>query len=166
MGGEHKPDTTLQPGAHEYPFQYQLPPTAPTSFKSFAAFTRYSARAELRRDKANAQTAESVIVVYEPVDLNLLMPHIAEPAAKENSKYFWTLGSRSGPLTMSIKVPSQGYVPGQTIEFEVEVDNKSTFVVYRVEVALYKAVAVVDVGHFDLGASVPIVIGTIAVRDK
>ncbi|XP_052122264.1 arrestin domain-containing protein 4-like isoform X1 [Frankliniella occidentalis] len=140
LGGGDKPkhqDTKLEPGTHAYPFEFTLPATVPSSFTSKnTGRTLFSAKALVRWDKADDQSAESEMIVFEPVDLNLLLPHIAEPFAKTDSKYFWTLGSKSGPLTMSVRVPSQGYVPGETIPFEVEVDNKSTFVVHRVEVAV------------------------------
>ncbi|KAK7495975.1 hypothetical protein BaRGS_00012676 [Batillaria attramentaria] len=60
----------LPAGQYTYPFQFQLPSNAPTSFEGQYGYLRYWAKVTIERPSNNDQSAKKVFTVICPVDLN------------------------------------------------------------------------------------------------
>lgn len=63
---------------------------------------------------------------------------LQEPVLFEKSKNFCCLWCKSGPLTLTIKLPAGGFVPGQVIPFQIEVENASNIRVHPINCVLRK----------------------------
>ncbi|KAK3910461.1 Arrestin domain-containing protein 3 [Frankliniella fusca] len=132
-------EITLTPGDYVYPFQCELPNALPSSFEGAHGHVRYTVKAVVDRPWKFDHSARAAFTVVSPLDLNMY-PQAKEPIICEQSKYFCCLWCRSGPLTLSVRVPNGGYVPGQDIPLQIQVDNASTTEVYGVRGALNQIV--------------------------
>ncbi|XP_026282838.1 arrestin domain-containing protein 2-like [Frankliniella occidentalis] len=139
VGGDSG-EVMLNPGENEYPFQCLLPHTLPSSFVGKHGYISYTATGVLQRPRGSGQKGAIGFCVVEPVDLNAL-PKSTEPIEMKNDKFFWCLWNKSGPLTMQLRAPRGGYTPGQTIPFQIQVDNASTYEVRKVRVTLQQFVS-------------------------
>ncbi|XP_026282834.2 arrestin domain-containing protein 3-like isoform X2 [Frankliniella occidentalis] len=124
VGGDSG-DITLSPGDYVYAFQCLLPPTLPNSFEGVHGHIRYTTKAVVHRPWKFDHGARAAFTVVAPLDLNMY-PQARAPIEREQSKHFCCLWCKSGPLTMSVRVPHGGYVPGQTILLQIQIDNAST----------------------------------------
>ncbi|KAK3910464.1 Arrestin domain-containing protein 3 [Frankliniella fusca] len=124
-------ELTLKPGDHEYAFQCLLPNTLPNSFEGDHGYIRYSAKAVVHRPWKFDHSARAAFNVLSPLDLNM-SPQAKVPIEREQSKHFCCLWCKSGPLTMSVRAPNGGYVPGQTILLQIQIDNASTTAVRNI----------------------------------
>lgn len=134
-GGEME----LPAGQYNYPFQYQVPITAPSSFEGVHGHIRYTAKAVMDRPWKIDNECKVAFTVVCPLDLNTL-PQVKQPIQYENSKHFCCLWCKSGPLTVTIRLPVSGYVPGQTIPFQIEIENASNVIVQPINCVLRKEV--------------------------
>ncbi|KAE8736843.1 hypothetical protein FOCC_FOCC017701 [Frankliniella occidentalis] len=124
VGGDSG-EITLSPGDYVYAFQCLLPHSLPNSFEGEHGHIRYTARAIMHRPWKFDHAARAAFTLVAPLDLNMI-PQAKVPIDMESSKHFCCLWCKSGPLTMIVRVPNGGYVPGQTIPVEIQVDNAST----------------------------------------
>lgn len=138
--GSANGDIELAQGEYSYPFSCQIPPTAPSSFEGEYGQIRYTVRATLDRPWKFDSDAKAAFTVVAPLDLNGL-PQAKEPIEFEKSKSFCCLWCKSGPLTLTVKLPTSGYVPGQTIPFQIEIENGSNIRVRPINCELRKEVS-------------------------
>jgi Arrestin (or S-antigen), C-terminal domain len=82
---------------------------------------------------------EFPFTVIRPLNLNNEPRTIRHPQSQELTKTFM-LDFTSEPLHMSASIPFSGYVPGQTINLEINVNNQSKTHVKEIKVSLKKIV--------------------------
>ncbi|KAE8741271.1 hypothetical protein FOCC_FOCC013193 [Frankliniella occidentalis] len=142
VGGDSG-DITLSPGDYVYAFQCLLPPTLPNSFEGVHGHIRYTTKAVVHRPWKFDHGARAAFTVVAPLDLNMY-PQARAPIEREQSKHFCCLWCKSGPLTMSVRVPHGGYVPGQTILLQIQIDNASTTNVRNLRGTLNQGNSIMD----------------------
>lgn len=71
---------------------------------------------------------------------NLPWHPLQEPFKLELQKTFCCFFCKSGPLQAFVSIPVKGYVPGEIIPVNIEIDNGSTVRVHRVQITLRKTV--------------------------
>ncbi|KAJ1521956.1 hypothetical protein ONE63_002287 [Megalurothrips usitatus] len=138
--GSANGELEIPAGEHSYPFSCQIPLSAPSSFEGEHGHIRYTAKAVLDRSawKFNSE-CKAAFTVVAPLDLNTL-PQVKEPIEFENSKSFCCFWCKSGPLTLTVRLPVSGYVPGQTIPFQIEIENGSNIRIHPINCVLRKEV--------------------------
>ncbi|CAB3244963.1 unnamed protein product [Arctia plantaginis] len=112
---------------HAFPFKFQIPFTAPSSFKGQKGSVTYRIIATMAYNDTRREVLEKVITVVAPLDLNTGNPALKEPIdleLEELNTCNWCC--ESGPVTIRIRIPVTGYCPGQTIPIAIDVQNKSS----------------------------------------
>lgn len=132
----------LEVGEHLFNFEFQTQLELPSSFYSEYGYIKYSASVVLIIPWGFDIKFEQPITINRTVDLNRLYP--AYDVLHFTPYLCGCLGCfRSDPLHIVASIPVGGYVPGQTIDLSLEVDNKSN---QRVP---YFQMQLVKVGDFD-----------------
>ena len=77
-------------------------------------------------------------------DLNVLSPALKVPSKTEVCKSFYCCCFKSKPLLMKVTLPFSGYVPGQSVQVVVELNNQSNVNVEGVKLALEKKITYIS----------------------
>lgn len=81
------------------------------------------------------------VLDFSRMDVSRYIFTFQEPIEFEKSKNFCCLWCKSGPLTLTVKLPTSGYVPGQTIPFQIEIENGSNIRVRPINCELRKVIS-------------------------
>ncbi|KAJ6641677.1 Arrestin domain-containing protein 17, partial [Pseudolycoriella hygida] len=112
----------LTPGFYKYTFQCPLPEKLPSSLEYKCGYIRYKATAVL--DSIEFEKPFTVIGVSE------LSPYMREPVTAENHKVFYLTCCLfclpSGSLETVAEIPRCGYLPRETIDLHLEINNRSS----------------------------------------
>ncbi|XP_063673910.1 arrestin domain-containing protein 2-like isoform X2 [Bolinopsis microptera] len=131
----------LEPGAHEFEFNYTLPRKIPSSFEGSHGNIRYFVMSQLDWPGGNHfQQTLQCITVNSIFDLNLSPD--TKSSEERKTEHHQVLLRRS--LKTTLNVPRKGFVPGQTVTAFASVDNKTMHSVISsktelVEVCKYQA---------------------------
>ncbi|ODN02196.1 Arrestin domain-containing protein 3 [Orchesella cincta] len=124
--GDGRSDVKIPPGESSYPFSFQLPlMNLPSSYVGQHGKVEYLLEANVKRSWKFDYNAKQFITVNSIVDLNN-DPQAAESGDWKTSKTFCCLCCASGPLDMHVRLKNKGFVPGEIIGLEVEINNLST----------------------------------------
>jgi len=115
----------LPAGDHVIPFSLALPPNVPSSFEGSDGNVRYYVRANIVRDWKWDHKVKEHIMVNGICDLNLL-PSAKQEGLVVDHKTLGCLCWKSGPITATLHLNRTGYVSGEMIKFNVEVENLSS----------------------------------------
>ncbi|KAL5256054.1 hypothetical protein ACHWQZ_G011313 [Mnemiopsis leidyi] len=132
---------TLEPGAHEFEFNYTLPRKIPSSFEGSHGNIRYFVMSQLDWPGGNHfQQTLQCVTVNSIFDLNL-SPE-SKSSEERKTEHHQVLLRRS--LKATLNVPRKGFVPGQTVTAFASVDNKTMHSVLStrtelVEICKYQA---------------------------
>ncbi|XP_041373505.1 arrestin domain-containing protein 3-like [Gigantopelta aegis] len=111
-------------GRHSYPFAFQLPPNLPSSFEGAHGFVRYHFDGVIDKPWKFDHKTKAAFTVISHLDLNQ-DPSALQPLQGQNSKTLCCLCCASGPISAVFRLDRRGYVPGEAISINAEVDNKS-----------------------------------------
>lgn len=129
----------LNSGLHKFNVSYVLSSNLPTSFKCKFGSIKYKIEVKIDRPWKLKSTFKFPFTIISPQNLNRAGNHLRNPTKDEVSKYF-KMDFTTDPLLVSASIPFSGYVPGQTINIEVDVKNQSMTHVKGVKVSLKKIV--------------------------
>jgi len=115
---------SLQAGTHVFPFSFLLPTNLPSSFESKVGQVRYFVKADIVRDWMWNHKVKQHITVNGILDLNLY-PSAKQAGHSRDYKTLCCLCCKSGPISAVITTNRTGYVPGELIGFNAEVDNQA-----------------------------------------
>ncbi|XP_014210428.1 arrestin domain-containing protein 17 [Copidosoma floridanum] len=139
LGSESSQEIELPAGTHTYPFNYVLPPNLPSSFESDFGRIRYTAKAVLDRPWKFDQETKVAFTVVSHFDLNK-ESSASEQVDLEENKTFCCLCCGTPPLSVNVRLPVRGYVPGQAIPVKVNVENQSGVTVDTIKLKLVKII--------------------------
>ena len=119
-------------GIHRFPFTFSIPvdENIPPSFLDDYDGVEYILDACIERPHRLPHTMSLRIVVIPVVDCNL--PKYAVEVQREEEKTVCCCCCSSGPITLTARVPSAAYCPGEVIPVHARVENRSTSTLYRV----------------------------------
>ncbi|XP_062620954.1 arrestin domain-containing protein 3-like isoform X2 [Saccostrea cucullata] len=118
-------DNRLPPGQHVYPFSFQLPPNLPSSFEGGVGYVRYTIKGTIDKPWKFDHTTKRPFTVNALLDLNT-QPNSACGTQNQQSKFLCCLCCKSGPITGMLKLDRVGYVPGEAITFNAEIQNMTS----------------------------------------
>ncbi|ODM89184.1 Arrestin domain-containing protein 1 [Orchesella cincta] len=126
-------------GETSYPFSFPLPPHLVSSYYRSDGTT-----------SLGITVTRKAIGIHTHLDLNAV-PEASQAGEAEATKTFGNslvccYGGHNGSLTLKVKTEKRGFLPGETISFEVEIKNKSESVIKKVSAQLIEAVTVVIKG--------------------
>ncbi|KAJ2949374.1 hypothetical protein O0L34_g15287 [Tuta absoluta] len=129
---------TLPPGEHKIPFQFQIPHTAPSSFRGKRGEVSYKVTAYIEHpDPLRArETLEEAFEVVAPLDLNTL-EDVKQPIYLEFEETYSCCCS-SSPMHLRIHIPASGFCPGQAIPINISAENESNVEIKKITIELVK----------------------------
>lgn len=139
LGDYDENQIELKPGLHKFDVSYALSSHLPTSFKCKNGSIKYKIRINIDRPWKLDLTYDFPFQVIHPLNLNTESITLRTPSKDELSKNF-KMDFTSEPLYMSAAIPFSGYVPGQTVDVLVQVNNQSKTHVKEIKVYLKKII--------------------------
>lgn len=129
----------MKSGQHTFKVSYALSSNLPTSFKCKYGSIKYKVCVTISRPWKLKSCYEFPFTIIRPTNLNSENSSLRTSIKKELSKNF-KLDFTSDPLFLSAEIPFSGYVPGQSISVNVNVNNQSGTHVKEVKISLKKIV--------------------------
>ncbi|TRY73991.1 hypothetical protein TCAL_05534 [Tigriopus californicus] len=127
------------PGEHVFSFSYILPANLPSSFESTLGHIRYQLEARVDRPWALDKVSKTFFTINGILDLNL-EPGVNAPVQVMDHKTMCCWCCRSGPISALVMLPKSGFVPGEAILLEADVDNMSNRLMNRTQARLIQTV--------------------------
>ncbi|KAK3097174.1 hypothetical protein FSP39_007115 [Pinctada imbricata] len=132
---EHNKRIILPPGKYSYPFQFQLPPNLPSSFEGQYGYVRYWVKATVEKPWSFDHVTKTAFSVISALDLNSL-PDANTSVRNGSHAQLCCLCCLSGPITAQLSLERRGFVSGEPILINAEVDNMSRRKIRQTSVAL------------------------------
>ncbi|XP_054440077.1 arrestin domain-containing protein 1 [Pteronotus mesoamericanus] len=116
---------SLPTGEHSFPFQFLLPATAPTSFEGPFGKIVHQVRATIDTPRfSKDHQCSCVFYILSPLNLNSI-PDIEQPNVASATKKFSYKLVKTGSVALTASTDLRGYVVGQVLRLQVDVDNQS-----------------------------------------
>ncbi|XP_062579348.1 arrestin domain-containing protein 3-like [Saccostrea cucullata] len=115
----------LPAGQHVFPFAFSLPQNIPSSFEGGVGYVRYTIKGTIDKPWKFDHTTKRPFTVITSLDLNT-QPTASHSHQNVDIKYLCCLCCKSGPIMGLLKLDRSGYVPGEAIYFNAEVQNMTT----------------------------------------
>lgn len=122
-------------GITTYSFACMLPMQLPSSVEGKYGHVRYSCKAVLDRPWKTDKEFRLSFSVIKTEDLNLT-PSLYIPFKSKILRHFYCCCFKSKPFHMSVSIPFSGFVPGQTIEVTLSLNNQSNVDIEGTKVSL------------------------------
>ncbi|XP_031636735.1 arrestin domain-containing protein 1-like [Contarinia nasturtii] len=118
-------ESRLATGAHEFPFQFEIPARIPSSFQGEYGFIRYTITISVVLPKLSTKEFEKRIFILRLTDLK--DPDLQKQVTVSGSfnPYFVCTCLPWFPLKIDASVDHTAYAPGSNIELEINVTNRS-----------------------------------------
>ncbi|XP_033634067.1 arrestin domain-containing protein 3-like [Asterias rubens] len=128
--GEQDPvikDLGIPSGTHTYPFEYEIPyASMPAPFEGRYGYVKYTMEATVSLERAIVNTLHTEVKQFsmfgQELDLNVL-PGMETPVKKEEQITNCCGCGSTVEMTITVELPKQGYVPGEPIYFNGQIDN-------------------------------------------
>ncbi|XP_050538847.1 arrestin domain-containing protein 3-like isoform X2 [Daktulosphaira vitifoliae] len=130
-------EVDLEENEHDFPFSILLPQKLPSTYNGRYGNILYKAKVTIDIPWAIDKVARSTFQVISPLDLNEEQ-NLAEPVKIEKEKNYCCCCCRSGPMNLIVCLPYSGFVPGQNIPFDIELNNDSNVAIKCVKIKLEK----------------------------
>lgn len=131
------PDHICEPNYYDFPFRFLLHNNLPSSFIGKYGKVEYKLRCTIKRPWKLSLKKTLPFSLVSPADLNQIT-QAQSPIRTVNSKNFGALFFKSAPLSVKIRVPKTGHVPGDNILVDLFVDNQSSTSIKYSELILYQ----------------------------
>ncbi|XP_055639234.1 arrestin domain-containing protein 3-like [Toxorhynchites rutilus septentrionalis] len=128
----------LPMGSNQYHIRFDIPSTASTSMEGRHGHVRYLVKIVLERPWKYDQNFQTPLTVL--ARANSQSSHLSKPIKVEDQLRFYCWMCRSDPLLVAATVPRSGYVPGETIDVTLTVNNLSKEEVSEIIVKFQKVI--------------------------
>ncbi|KAF6123108.1 arrestin domain containing 1 [Phyllostomus discolor] len=116
---------SLPTGEHNFPFQFLLPATAPTSFEGPFGKIVHQVRATIDTPRfSKDHQCSCVFYILSPLNLNSI-PDIEQPNVASATKKFSYKLVKTGSVVLTASTDLRGYVVGQVLRLQVDIENQS-----------------------------------------
>ncbi|XP_004714518.2 arrestin domain-containing protein 1 [Echinops telfairi] len=116
---------SLPAGEHTLPFQFLLPATAPTSFEGPFGKIIHQLRASIDTPRfSKDHRCSLVFYILSPLNLNSI-PDIEHPNVATATKKFSYKLVKTGSVVLTASTDLRGYVVGQVLRLQADIDNQS-----------------------------------------
>lgn len=117
-----------------------LPQMLPTSFEAKFGHIRYLVKLVMDRPFKFDLTYTVAFTVLKQLDLNYENPALRIPTKMETIKSFYWGFCKTKPMYISVSIPFSGYVAGQSVNIEIEINNQSRVNIEELKVSLKKII--------------------------
>ncbi|XP_004640401.1 arrestin domain-containing protein 1 isoform X2 [Octodon degus] len=116
---------SLPTGEHNFPFQFLLPATAPTSFEGPFGRIVHQVRATIDTPRFSKDYKCSLVFyILNPLNLNSI-PDIEQPNVAATTKKFSYKLVKTGSVVLTASTDLRGYVVGQVLRLQADIENQS-----------------------------------------
>lgn len=116
---------SLPAGEHNFPFQFLLPATAPTSFEGPFGKIVHQVQATIHTPRfSKDHQCSCVFYILSPLNLNSI-PDIEQPNVASTTKKFSYKLVKTGSVVLTASTDLRGYVAGQVLRLQADIDNQS-----------------------------------------
>ncbi|CAL4087777.1 unnamed protein product [Meganyctiphanes norvegica] len=138
----------LPAGTHTFKFDFDIPDNSPSSFRSEHGKVQHEL--EVKIEVPNGEDIKKIVPysVNDVYDLNRDQNSLL-PIEKNKHKTVCCLCCRSGPISLVLRVPRIGYVPGEEIIINAECTNMSRRLVKKSKIEIKQKV----IHHADDGST-------------
>jgi len=123
-------DDKLRRGQHKFPFSFMIPPNIPASFyfsHGCTAYVYYGLSAKIKRHGLHFNVKEKhQITVLGNTPLSDCPTNPMEPVVAREMKFICCWCCKTGPITAEIQLNKTGFVPGETVYCNINIENLST----------------------------------------
>lgn len=118
-------DDGLCPGNHEFPFEFSLPPSIPSTFKDMKGRIEYTCKAWMPSSGMFGRDYGLAVII--PVCRKIILPTISlhDPQYAEKD-VAGGLFKSSGRIKLCIELPRSGYLLGEVVPLSGNIVNTST----------------------------------------
>ncbi|ODM91605.1 Arrestin domain-containing protein 3 [Orchesella cincta] len=163
LAGDGRTSLTHREGDTTYPFSIQLPSHLVSSYYRISAPIHYRDSGTQCKGQVlyylevgmmmagmAAHVSQKTIAIHAHLDLTTV-PETTQAGEAEATKTFcncWSccFGCQSGPFILKVRTDKRGYLPGETIAFEVEVRNESGRIIREISAQFIEAATMVGQG--------------------
>lgn len=122
---KQSPDGRLPVGEHSFPFSFNIPRTAPSSFEGTFGSITYTLKGLIGTGLLKFdRKVESKIKVQQVKGIS--DPGLLQPVHKEVQKTICCCCCASGPVVMTVAIPKTGFNVGETFPLQVSLENGSS----------------------------------------
>ena len=118
------PDGKLHPGQYNWPFSFNIPPTAPSSFEGTVGDIRYTLVGTIVTGMLKSDHTVELQVPVEQL-VRITDPRLLQPVRQEVQKRICCLCCASGPIVMTVAVPKTGFCIGEAFQLHASLENGS-----------------------------------------
>ncbi|XP_055544538.1 arrestin domain-containing protein 3-like [Wyeomyia smithii] len=125
VGSDTGNSIDLVTGVQYHYFKFDIPPNAPTSMEGKYGHVRYAIKVTLERPWKHDHNFQIPFTVLAKADLDANNPAFKNPVKVVDELRFYCWICRSNPLIVAGSVKRSAFVPGDSIELMLEVNNLS-----------------------------------------
>lgn len=116
----------LTPDQYSWPFSFDIPQSAPSSFEGTVGNIRYTLVGQIVSGKTKV-TSDHSVELQIPVQqiVKITNPRLLQPMHQEVQKTIESLCCSSQPIVMSVSVPKTGFDVGESFHLLVSLENGS-----------------------------------------
>jgi len=122
-------DHKLRRGQHKFPFSFMIPPNIPASFyfsSGCTAYVYYGLSAKIKRHGLHFNVKEKhQITVLGTTPMSDCPGNPMEPVVARETKFICCWCCKTGPITAEIQLNKTGFVPGETVYCNINIENLS-----------------------------------------
>ncbi|XP_029175799.1 arrestin domain-containing protein 17-like [Nylanderia fulva] len=126
-------------GFHKYPFNFTLPYNIPCSFEHKHGHIRYTTKAVIDRPWRFDHECKIAFTVVSSYDLNMFSQQCLGVDDEAAESFCCFCCFNMGSMKTRIRIPVTGFVPGQSIETTINLENTSRVNVNRICVKLERS---------------------------
>ena len=122
---DQSPDGRLAPGQYSFPFRFDIPSRAPSSFEGTVGSIRYELHGRIGTSPLKFDHKLAVRVPVQQV-VRINEPRLLQPVRQEVQKTVGCLFCTSAPIVLTVTAPKTGYCIGETLPVHVSIENGSS----------------------------------------
>ncbi|XP_076439019.1 arrestin domain-containing protein 3-like [Babylonia areolata] len=126
-------------GLYNYPFQFTLPSGLPCSYEGGIGHVRYTVKAVIDRKFRFDYNTKRPFTVINDLDLNN-EPEALMEMTNTHHKFLCCCCCKSGPITGTVRIARRGYVPGEAILVDGDIENLSRRRMTKTTMRIYQQI--------------------------
>ncbi|XP_011267384.3 arrestin domain-containing protein 17 isoform X1 [Camponotus floridanus] len=138
-GSSSDGEVRMPAGFHKYPFTFSLPSNIPCSFEHVNGHIRYTTKAVIDRPWRFNHECKIAFTVVSSYDLNNHSQQCLGIDDETSDSFCYFCCVNMGSIKTRIKIPTTGFVPGQSIETMINLNNTSSVNVTKICVKLERS---------------------------
>ena len=118
-------DGKLAPGQYNWPFSFNIPPNAPSSFEGSVGYIRYSLVGKIVTGLLKFNHSVELRVPVQQL-VKISDPRLLQPVRQEDQKTVCCLCCASGPIVLTVALPKTGFCIGESFQLHASLENGSS----------------------------------------